>query len=311
MQFLFQMDPLKGLSPSTDSTIALIKSSLKKNIDVFTYLRKDLFYQGGILTALAKKLVVKGNNIIEIAQQEINLADFPVIFIRDEPPFDMSYITSTYLLEKLTSKVLFINNPKGIRDFPEKLSALDYLDHMVPSCVTLNLEKLEDFLSKHKKCVIKPLYSYGGEGIDIVTDEMNLKEHYSNLQFLYPQIPVLLQEYIPEITEGDKRVILFDGEILGAVNRVPPKNSFKANLVAGAYPEKTTLTTKEKKIALLVAKNLQKSGVILAGIDLINENLSEINVTCPTGIVTINQIENLLEEEKLENIIIDKILLKV
>jgi glutathione synthase len=311
MKFIFQMDEINDLNHNSDSTIALIKESLSRNIQVFYYTCKNLFYLNGEIFAMIKPIYYKNGACIIRDEILFKLIEADVVFIRNEPPFNMEYITATYLLDRIKNKVFCINNPTSIRNYPEKISSFDYAEYMVPTMVGLDLNILLEFFRNWKKCVIKPLYNFGGKDIAKIENEKDLKTHFKLLQEKYPNIPVLLQKFQEKIVLGDKRVILFDGEILGAINRVPTKGEFKANLALGSKPERTTLTEKELKISKKIAINLKKDGILLAGIDLIDEWLSEINVTCPTGIVTINNIEKYIGKNRLEAKIINSIMSKI
>jgi len=310
-RFIFQMDPHSKLRFETDSTIALIVASIRKNVDTYYYLRRDLFYHEDNIKALAKKLYLEDNKIVEENEEVVELENFDVVFLRDEPPFDMSYITATYLLERLPKSVRVINNPQSVRNFPEKISALNYKKYMVATCISQNFEIIKEFFNKNKVVVLKPLHSFGGRDISMIDSKTKLLSCFKELVANYPNIPVVVQKFIPNVKKGDKRVLLFDGEIIGAINRVPPEGGYISNLVAGGTAERTELSDLEIKISSEIAKDLKEQGIIFAGLDLIDGYLSEINVTCPTGIMSVNKIYNLPAEKMLESMMIEKILSQI
>ncbi len=308
MKLVFQMDPLEKLTSKTDSTLALIKAALKQGAVVCYYIRSSLYVEGTSVYATVNELYLGESGSIKVAKQQyMNLEEFDCLLVRDEPPFDMSYITATYLLDLLKDRVLIVNDPSALRNFPEKLSSLSYYDYMVPTCISSDIKQLNDFLNRHAQVVIKPLYSFGGNDIEKVKSEAELENAFQKLEKKYNGLPVLLQKYIPEVTKGDKRVFIFNGEIVGAVNRVPMKGKIIANLIAGGSAEKTELTEREYEISIKLAQDLKNEGILIAGIDLINEHLSEVNITCPTAIVTINELEGYKGEDAIEHKIINEL----
>jgi glutathione synthase len=224
-----------------------------------------------------------------------------VILVRQDPPFNINYITATYLLEKLSDKVLIINNPKHIRDYPEKLSMFDFNKIIPPTLVSSDLQEILQFNKKNKVSIIKPLYGNGGEGIEkIDSNKVRNKKLVNNLLKKY-KLPIIVQKFIKEITLGDRRIILIDGEYVGSVARIPAKNSIKANFHAGGLAKKTNLVFRDKKICNLLKPFLKKKGLFFVGIDTIGNYLTEINVTSPTGIQEINRLNNIKIEELFWN----------
>jgi glutathione synthase len=235
--------------------------------------------------------------------KKMNLNSMDVVLVRQDPPFNMNYITATYLLEKLSDKVLVINNPKHIRDYPEKLSMFDFDKIIPPTLVSGDLQEILQFNKKNKISIIKPLYGNGGEGIEkIDSNKARNKKLVNNLLKKY-KLPIIVQKFIKEISLGDRRIILIDGEYVGSVARIPAKNSIKANFHAGGSAKKTNLVFRDKKICSLLKPFLKKKGLFFVGIDTIGNYLTEINVTSPTGIQEINQLNNI----KIEELFWDKI----
>ncbi|MEQ9115329.1 MAG: glutathione synthase [Rickettsiales bacterium] len=307
-RIIFQMDDHSKLNFSTDTTVALMLAFLNRKVEVFYYTRNNLFYDDGFVKAVARRLHLSGKYFFSEDKTTVNLEDFSALFLRDEPPFDISYITSTYLLDRLSDKILIINDPTSIRNSPEKISVLDYSQYIVPTCISQNIDLIITFLNKHKKIILKPLHSFGGKGIFMASNKKEAERYFKKILSDFNDVPILAQKYIENIIKGDKRVVIFDGEILGCLNRVPPKNSYISNLVAGGVAEKTSLTDREETISTTIAQDLKKEGILLAGLDLIDEYLSEINVTCPTGVVAINRLNNLVQDQGIEYKVVDKIL---
>ena len=314
MKVAVQMDPVHRISVATDSTVCLIEESLKRGFDTWYYTPSDLYLENGLLCAKINNVEMKGNELrFDEVQHDCSLKEFDVILVRQDPPVNMLYLTTTYLLENLPEKTLIVNNPRGIRDMPEKLFALsNFSEFMPPTIVTENLEIAEKFLSEHDEIVLKPLYGHGGNDIFKLT-----KHDFSDFRTIFKQLitkhvaPLMLQKFLPAIRYGDKRVILVDGELAGVVNRIPQEGSIKANMVRGGKPERTTVTDKEKEICMNVGRELKKRGIIFAGLDIIGEYLTEINVTSPTGIRVINALYGLSGSETVESKIWEAILRRI
>ena len=286
---LFQMDSFENLDFDTDTTLNLIQEALKINADVWVGYPKKLTYSDGKASITAQKIVNSDLSFGKPKNLKINEFDF--YFIRQDPPFNMSYLTNCYLLElhkSFNKKPFFVNDPSGIKNFTEKIFPLFFSEHMPKSLVTEDEMIFLKMLRKHKYLVIKTLYNKGGEGV-VKVSEANEKKaivEFNNLKKQY-SVPVVVQEFINEVVYGDKRVILIDGKAEGIINRIPKKGQFKANLHLGGEAKKSILTKKEKKICMAIKKTLKREKLFFVGIDIINEKLTEINVTSPTGIVQI------------------------
>ena len=305
----FQMDPFEKLNASSDSTVSIIKEGLKKNIKIWVG-------QPGNITFKKSEVITKGCEILDdglrmgkTGELEINKLDF--FFIRQDPPFDLAYLTNCYLLEihkKFNKKPFFVNDPRGIKNFTEKIFPMYYPDLMPQTCITGNLESFKHLLKKYKKVVIKTLFHKGGDGVEKVDikNSSEANDEFVKLINKY-KVPVVVQKFIENVKNGDKRVILLDGNPEGLINRVPPKGHFKANLHLGGRAETTDLSDKEKKICKFLKRILLKEKLFFVGIDLINETLTEINVTSPTGIVQIKELSGINIAEKIWNKLVAKL----
>ncbi len=298
---LFQMDSLENLDVNSDSTLNLIQEALKINIEVWIGQPKNLTYFGGKASITAKKIISKDLNFSK--PKNIKIDEFYYYFIRQDPPFDMSYLTNCYLLElhkSLNKKPFFVNDPSGIKNFTEKIFPL-YFSKLIPkSLVTEDEIVFLKMLRKHKCLVIKTLFNKGGEGVVKVSVENEKKaiKEFNNIKKRY-SVPVVAQEFLDDVVYGDKRVILIDGKAEGVINRIPKKGQFKANLHLGGEAKKTILTKKEQKICKAIKKTLKREKLFFVGIDIINEKLTEINVTSPTGLVQIQALSGINIAKKL------------
>ena len=301
-----QMDTIENIDINFDSSFLICLEAQKRNYEIFYYNPEQLFYNEGLIQAngFYIELIANNKNYFKYLSKEItvNLNDFNYIFIRQDPPFDMNYITSTYLLEYLQSNTIVINSPTSIRNFSEKISAFQFKEFMPSTIVSQNIEIIKNFLLKHKDIITKPLYGNGGEGIYRYTiKDIKLEEKFQGLAML--EEPIMVQKYIPEIDEGDRRIILINGDYVGSVARMPMKNSIKANFHAGGTAKKTGLIRRDKEICSALSKTLKENHLFFVGIDIIGDYLTEINVTSPTGMKQINE----LNDTNLEKIFWDKL----
>ena len=301
-----QMDKIEDIDINFDSTYLIGLEAQKRNYEIFYYNPDKLFFNEGLVKAYGRKIKFfenKKNYFKYLSNEKIlNLNNFKFIFIRQDPPFDMNYITTTYLLEYLSPYSIVINNPSAIRSFSEKISAFRFKKFIAPTLITQDIETLRKFLSKHKDIVTKPLYGNGGEGIFRSTIKNN-KLNGINERKKILKNPIMAQKYIPEIKKGDRRLILIDGDYVGSVARIPKKGKLKANFHAGGFPQKTGLVRRDKEICRALKKILKDNNLFFVGIDIIGDYLTEINVTSPTGIKQINIINN----TNLEKIFWDKL----
>jgi len=301
-----QMDPLESINIKSDSTYILALEAQKRGYRLFHYLPENLIYENGRVSALGnifklfpdKKIFFKKSKT-----QKIFLDDYDVVLVRQDPPFNMSYITATYLLEMVSNKTLILNDPKSIRDNPEKLSMFNFKNIIPPTLISKNIEQCFNFQKKYKKTIIKPLYGNGGEGISkLEGTSVVLKRKILKLINRYKQ-PIVMQKYLSEIKEGDRRIILIDGEYAGSVARIPKKGSVTANFHTGGTAKKVGLVRRDKKICNILKPFLKKNKLFFTGIDVIGNYLTEINVTSPTGIQEINR----LNRARLEKLFWDRV----
>ena len=310
LQIAIQMDPLNKLHHESDSSLILAKEAQNRGHKIFIYEPKDLTLKDNQLFANVSslKIIKKKKYVFKKGKKHIiNLSSINVLLIRQDPPFNINYITTTYLLEHLNSKTLIINNPKSIRDAPEKLHVTYFKNLTPPTLISQDEIEIKKFIKKYRNLIVKPLYDKGGKGIfKITSNDKNINKKILNI-IKKEKIPIIVQKYIPQIKEGDKRVILFNGEQVGIMKRVPAKNELRANLSRGGTAKKTILTTRDKFICKKLKPWLRKEEIFFAGIDIIGNYLTEINVTSPTGIVEINQLENTQLEKKFWELIEKKL----
>ena len=304
------MDPLNKLHHESDSSLILAKEAQNRGHKIFIYEPKDLTLIDNQLFANVSSLKIEKKNKYTFKKGKcciINLSSINVLLIRQDPPFNINYITATYLLEHLSPKTLIINNPKSIRNAPEKLHVTHFKNLTPPTLISQDEIEIKKFIKKHKSLIVKPLYEKGGKGIFKITlSEKNLDKKIKNT-LKKEKLPIVIQKYIPQVRQGDKRIILLDGNPVGIMKRIPTKNEIRANLSRGGRAEKTAFSTKDKFICKKLKPWLKKEGIFFSGIDIIGNYLTEINVTSPTGIVEINNLENIKIEKKFWNLVEKKL----
>ena len=282
-----QMDPIDKIDISGDSTFAMLLEAQKRGHELFYYLPTQLALDGSTLVARGATLTVEdkiGSHFKLSNPRKIDLASQDVVLLRQDPPFDMNYITTTHLLERIHPKTLVVNDPAHVRNAPDKIWVLEFQDLMPPTLVTRNPEDVAEFRQRHKDIIIKPLYGNGGASV------FRIREGDSNLNALIEMFhllsrePFMVQQYRPEVRAGDKRIILIDGEVAGAINRVPAEGETRSNMHVGGTPKPTELTPRDQEICARLGPELKRRGLIFTGIDVIGPYLTEINVTSPTGI---------------------------
>jgi glutathione synthase len=288
------MDPLEGINIGGDSTFALMLSAQARGHQLYHYLAGDLTYQDGRLYAGAKAVSVQPVAGAHFTFGEFRIldlgSDVDVVLMRQDPPFDLGYITATHLLERIEGETLVVNNPAAVRNSPEKLWVLDFARFMPPTMLTRSLGAAREFLKTHRDIVIKPLHGFaGGSVFRVGADGRNLSSLMEIFNRTYREQHVL-QKFLPEIAQGDKRIVLVDGEVAGAINRVPGEGEFRSNLAVGGTAEAADLTEGEREICAALGPELKRRGLLFVGIDVIGGRwLTEINVTSPTGIVAIDR----------------------
>ena len=288
-----QMDPMESIAIAGDSSFALMLSAQARGHRLFHYAAEALSYEDGHVRALSREVTVRreqGNHFTAGDPVMLDLAtDVDVILMRQDPPFDIGYITATYLLERIAADTLVVNDPRSVRDAPEKLFVLDFARFMPPTLITRSLDELRAFHATHGEIVMKPLHGNAGAAVfRIGRDGSNL----AALAELFGEVwrePYIAQAFLPAVSEGDKRIILVDGKVAGAINRRPGKGEIRSNLAAGGTAEATALSPREQEICAALGPELSKRGLLFVGIDVIGGMLTEINVTSPTGIVAMDR----------------------
>ncbi|MEO6041450.1 MAG: glutathione synthase [Croceibacterium sp.] len=289
-----QMDPLETISIGGDSSFALMLSARARGHRLWHYDVRTLAWEDGRITAWARPVRVQpvhaDHHAFEGEAAKIDLAaDIDVVLMRQDPPFDLGYISAALLLDRLKGTTLVVNDPKSVINAPEKMFVLDYARFMPPTLIARKIEDVRDFQRRHGAVVVKPLHGNGGKAIfKVEADGTNL----SAITDLFGQVwsePFMVQPFLPEVAQGDKRIVLVDGEFAGAINRKPGVGEFRSNLAQGGYAEAATLTAREEEICAAMGPELKARGLVFVGIDVIGGKwLTEINVTSPTGIVAID-----------------------
>jgi glutathione synthase len=288
LKIAVQSDPIELFDISGDSTFAMMLAAQRRGHALFIYHVKTLAYDSGTLSAEGhdvKVQDVKGAHFELGAKQRIDLAKQDVILMRQDPPFDMGYITATHLLDLIHPKTLVVNDPTEVRNAPEKLFILKFPDLMPPTLITRDVKELEKFRQHHDDVILKPLYGNGGSGVFRThRGDQNFSSVLEMFAELYGTEPFIAQQYLPDVRKGDKRIILVDGKVAGAINRIPAENDNRSNMHAGGVAAPTTMTKREYEICEAIGPELKKRGLIFTGIDVIGDYMTEINVTSPTGI---------------------------
>ena len=295
LKVAIQMDPIETVNIDADSTFVLALEAQNRGHALFHYEPHDLAFSQGRLLARARSLEVRRqqDDHFTIGPAEvIDLADVDMVLMRQDPPFDMAYITATHLLEHVHPRTLVLNDPAEVRNAPEKLFVTRFPDLMPPTLITSDKGQITDFRAEHKDIIVKPLYGNGGAGVFHVTpDDENLSALLEMFTELYRE-PVIVQAYLAEVRQGDKRIILIDGEPAGAIDRIPPPGEARANMHAGAEPIQAKLNDRDREICAAIGPALRNKGLVFTGIDVIGGYLTEINVTSPTGLQEIGRFDN-------------------
>ena len=306
LKVAFQMDPIAAINIDGDSTFRIALEAQARGHALFYYTPDRLIYRQGRVLARGWPLTVlreKGNHFSLGVEIEMDLAEMDVVWLRQDPPFDMGYITTTHLLDRIHPKTLVVNDPFWVRNYPEKLLVLDFPDLTPPTLIARDLAVIRDFKTEHGDVILKPLYGNGGAGVfRLDPNDRNL----ASLHELFTSInrePMIVQKYVPAVVKGDKRIILVDGEPVGAINRVPAAGETRSNMHVGGRPEPTKLTDREREICAAIGPTLREKGQIFVGIDVIGDWLTEINVTSPTGIQELERFDGTNVAEKIWQVI--------
>jgi glutathione synthase len=288
-----QMDPIQQIKIAGDSTFALLLEAERRGHRLFHYGPERLSMRDGRVTARVEALNVhdeQGNHAILGEPTRMDLAEADVVLMRQDPPFDIAYITATHLLERLGPKTLVVNDPASVRNAPEKIFVTLFPQLMPPTLITRDKAEIEAFRREYGAIVMKPLHGHGGAAVIRLTpDDPNFGSVFDLFSVTFKE-PWVVQRFLPRITEGDKRIVMVEGEPLGAVNRVPAANDLRSNMVRGGAANATELTEREREICATIGPELRAQGLVLVGIDVIDGNLTEINVTSPTGIRAIRKL---------------------
>lgn len=279
-----QMDPIEQVNPRSDTSWLMIQSAQDRGFSVDTYDFRTLALENGRLSCRARRTTLSGETVALGDFQKLDLhADVDVVLMRQDPPFDMAYVTATYLLEALKGDTLVMNDPAEVRSAPEKLMVTRWPELQPPTLITSDVEALEDFHARHGDVVLKPLHGAAGSGV------VRLKAGDPNLAALVEihatgsRDPLVIQKFVPQVSAGDKRIILIEGQPVGAINRVPAKGQVRSNLRVGGTAEAVELTARDREICARIGPELRARGLVFVGIDVIGDFLTEINVTSPTG----------------------------
>ncbi|RFP87856.1 glutathione synthase [Rhodobacteraceae bacterium 63075] len=302
MKIAFQMDPIGPIDIDADSSFRIAEEAQTRGHELFYYTPERLSYREGRIMARGWPLELRrevGNHFTLGDETDVDLSDFDVVWLRQDPPFDMFYITTTHLLERIHPHTLVVNDPFWVRNYPEKLLVLDFPDLTPPTMIARELDDLKAFKEAHGDMILKPLYGNGGAGV------FRLDAHDRNLTSLhelftgFSREPLIAQKFLPDVSKGDKRVILVDGEPVGAINRVPAKGETRSNMHVGGRPEKVALSERDREICARIGPLLREKGQIFVGIDVIGEYLTEINVTSPTGIQELERFDGVNITQKI------------
>ncbi|MCT8161223.1 glutathione synthase [Pseudoruegeria sp. SHC-113] len=302
LRVAIQMDPIAPINIDADSTFRIAEEAQARGHSLFYYTPDRLSFREGRVLAKGWPLTVrreKGNHFTLGDEQEVDLSTYDVVWLRQDPPFDMGYITTTHLLEMIHPQTLVVNDPFWVRNCPEKLMVLQFADYTPPTLIARDLDTIRAFKAEHGDIILKPLYGNGGAGVfRLDPNDRNL----ASLHELFSGInrePLIAQKFLPDVSNGDKRVILVDGEPVGAINRVPAAGETRSNMHVGGRPEKIGLTERDLEICAAIGPALKEKGLIFVGIDVIGDYMTEINVTSPTGIQELERFDGVNIAEKI------------
>ncbi|MBN8981384.1 MAG: glutathione synthase [Rhizobiales bacterium] len=288
-----QMDPIAKINIRSDSTFALLLEAQKRGHSLSYYTPENLSLNGKHIVANVHSLNVRdqeGDHFTLGESRRVQMETFDVVLLRQDPPFDLAYITTTHFLEQIHEKVLVVNNPASVRNAPEKIFVMEFADLMPPTLISRDKNEINAFRKEHGDVVMKPLYGHGGAAVFRITpQDMNFGSLYDMFAVTFRE-PWVIQKFLPNVKDGDKRIILVDGEFAGAVNRVPAADDLRSNMVRGGAAQATDLSAKELEICRRLGPALRQRGLLFVGIDVIDGHLTEINVTSPTGIRAIARL---------------------
>lgn len=296
MRVAFQMDPIGAIDIEADSTFRLAEEAAARGAELFYYTPDQLAFDEGRVIARGYPLTVRrerGNHFTLGDSQILELATMDVVWLRQDPPFDMGYITTTHVLDHLAGQALVVNDPFWVRNYPEKLLVLQFPDLTPVTTIARDLDVIRDFRARHGDMILKPLYGNGGAGVFRLPPE---DKNLASLHELFAGInrePLIAQKFVPDVSNGDKRIILVDGEPIGAINRVPQAGETRSNMHVGGRAEKIGLTARDQEICAAIGPLLREKGQVFVGIDVIGDYLTEINVTSPTGLQELERFDGI------------------
>jgi glutathione synthase len=281
-----QMDPVEGINIHSDTTFLMMETAQERGHSVWVYSPERLSQEDGRVFARGRPLTLRrelGNHFTAGEMERRDLSEFDVVLMRQDPPFDMAYITATHFLEKIHPQTLVVNNPAEVRNAPEKLFVTGFEGVQPPTLITSDIDAIYDFRARHGDMVLKPLYGGGGSGVArLKADDPNL-DALLELHAMIGREPVIAQKFLPAVAQGDKRILLVDGEPVGAINRVPAEGQVRSNLRVGGTAVEVELTARDRELCAIIGPQLKARGLLFVGIDVIGDYLTEINVTSPTG----------------------------
>jgi glutathione synthase len=302
LKVAIQMDHVSTIDIDGDSTFVLGLEAERRGYEVWHYTPPELIFRDRKVMARAQPMKLrreKGNHFTLGAAEMIDLATLDVVLLRQDPPFDMSYITTTHLLEHIHPRTLVVNDPASVRNAPEKLFVAHFDNVMPPTLITADARALREFRAEHKDIILKPLFGNGGAGVFRVRPD---DENFASLLEMFSERsrePLIAQRYLPEVRQGDKRIILIDGKAVGVINRVPAEGEARSNMHVGGQAVKAELTRRDREICDTIGPELARLGMIFVGIDVIGDWLTEINVTSPTGLQQINRFDGVSLEAQI------------
>lgn len=306
LKVALQMDPIGSVNISADSTFRIALEAQGRGHSLFYYTPDRLAFVEGRVVARGWPVTLRreaGNHVSYGDEQEVDLAEFDVVWLRQDPPFDMGYITTTHLLDMIHPKTLVVNDPFWVRNCPEKLLVLQFPDLIPPTAIARDLATIRAFKAKHGDIILKPLYGNGGAGVfRLDPNDRNLSSLFELFTSMSRE-PLIVQKFLPDVAKGDKRIILVDGAPVGAINRVPQAGETRSNMHVGGRPEKIGLTARDLEICAAIGPTLKEKGQIFVGIDVIGDYLTEINVTSPTGIQELERFDGTNTAERIWQVI--------
>ncbi len=306
LRVALQMDPLSSINPASDSTLLIAREAEARGHDIFYYTPEHLAYREGSVLARGRKVTFHPGteNFYTLGETwHEPLHDMDVVLLRQDPPYNMTYLSTTYLLEQVMSEALVVNNPVAVRNFPEKIFPTLLENYMPPTLITADVLAIEEFRHDEKDVIIKPLYGFGGRSVLHIKPEDDNFHALMEMMFSGSKEPVMVQRFLPEVATSDRRIIMLDGEVAGAIGRIPAEGEIRANMRVGGTPVKVELTPKQRAMCEELGEMLREEGILFAGVDVIGDYLTEINTTSPTGMAAVNALYNVRVESNFWDVV--------